>query len=1073
MARFPSALQQLGFATCLALLSVLASPYRAQTFTDNFSRYPDGTEGWPHWQAFAVGIAVRNGAVEADGGAMLWREVPYASEVTFSCELTVDSMIARDQDWATAGIGIKSDESNFWQLNLVRAPAKEDFRHFLEFQEMLDGQWLATGLEGSRLEQLESSGHRYDWQLKRTYTFEVTLTAQRVSGRVLDGQQEVGRFAWNLSGNTPAVRAGRPALRASGMKVRFDNATATVTQTASEPVEQQKRFPAWAFTGKEKLTEGTGFFATHQDAAGCWWLVDPDGRAFFDVGTDHCNYNAHWCQALGYAPYNRNMQAKFGSPEAWADSATSRLKQWNFTTVAAGHHPATRHHGLAHILFASFGSGFAKRDWICEPIHWTGFPNVFSADWERHCRLVARRVAKDSKGDPWCLGIFYDNELEWYGKTGFLVDELFQRDADHTAKQAFWTWLLTRYGDVAGVNRALGTRYADATAFLKTTEVPAASDELNKVRNDFLTVIAERYFQACYEALKAADPQHLTMGCRFAGRTPDSILEVAGRYTDVFTINTYPRVDLDRGQLLGVQRQFRDYYAKVQKPFTITEWSFPGLDSGLPCKHGAGMRVDTQTQKARCYEIFANAMIDLPFMVGYHYFMWVDEPAQGISDTFPEDSNYGLVDVDDEPYAELVETATRVNAAAHEQHQTATISGDIAMSYEKGMLQLRNDTQRSAKGKLTALVGGKLTSSEVTVPAGQTVNLQGHDWSKAAYVLLEEWDGTITRVAPSAQTGPPAVINAGTQAVHEVPVIHDGNTVSAVWTKTIAPGQKMSLAAAKRQVKPTARLAHKDRTLKVHANTAVGHLLDAVVARGAKGDLPLGHIDFATHQVVNGRHHWAASDRVEDLQISVANEKGDGGHLCEATEGPSRQMTPVPFFVLEATVACLGEAKQQTGPARFRARVRAVFFKDQPVILVRPLWVESLDDRQWELVDCFVFCRPAIGGDAADDRKGGPQVPNYYRRAEYWIDAKSGGAFGAVSPDDSWKVHFWTDEGGGFHPDARREVNLTLTKGQRWTADGWSYLWLFALPDEAQVNEIAAKAKQACDLIVTGKDDAR
>jgi hypothetical protein len=184
--------------------------------------------------------------------------------------------------------------------------------------------------------------------------------------------------------------------------------------------------------------------------------------------------------------------------------------------------------------------------------------------------------------------------------------------------------------------------------------------------------------------------------------------------------------------------------------------------------------------------------------------MWVDEPAQGISDTFPEDSNYGLVDVDDEPYAELVETAARVNAAAHARHQTATISGDIAMSYEKGMLQLRNDSQWSAKGKLTALVGGKLTSSEVTVPAGQTVNLQGHDWSKAAYVLLEEWDGTITRVAPSAQTGPPAVINAGTQAVHEVPVIHDGNTVSAVWIKTIAPGQKMPLAAAsKNSAKPS------------------------------------------------------------------------------------------------------------------------------------------------------------------------------------------------------------------------------------------------------------------------------
>ena len=1049
MARFSRFRRRLGLATCLGLLSVFASPCWAQTFNDDFSRYQDGAEGWPQWQAISVGIAMRNGAVEADGGMMLWREVPYASEVTFSCELIVDATTARDDDWATAGIGIMSDERNFWQLNLVRARAQENFGHFLEFQEMLDGRWLATGLEGSRLQQLESSGHRYDWQLNRTYTFEVTLTAQRISGRVLDGEQEVGRFAWDLSGSTPAVRAGRPSLKASGMKVRFDNAKAIVTRTVSEPVEQQKQFPTWLSTGKKKLTEGTGFFATYQDSAGRWWLVDPEGRAFFDVGTDHCNYNAHWCQALGYAPYNRNMQAKFGSPEAWADSATSRLKKWNFTTLAAGHHPATRHHGLAHILFASMGSGFAKHDWICEPIHWTGFPNVFSPDWERHCRLVARRIAKDCKGDPWCLGIFYDNELEWYGKKGFLVDELFQRDADHTGKQAFGTWLLARYGDVVGVNCALGTRYADATAFLTTTDVPAASDELEKVRNDFLAVIAERYFKTCYEAIKEADPKHLTMGCRFAGRTPGSVLEVAGRYTDVFTINTYPRVDLDRGQLLNAQRQFRDYYAKVQKPFTITEWSFPALDSGLPCKHGAGMRVDTQAQKARCYEIFANAMIDLPFMVGYHYFMWVDEPAQGISDTFPEDSNYGLVDVNDKPYAELVETAARVNAAAHERHKTATLSGDIAMSYEKGTLRLHNDTQWPAKGKLTILQDGKLSNRDVTVPAGQTTTLQGHDWSKAAYVLLGEWDGTVTHIAPSAQTGPAAVINVGTRPVREVPVVHDGETVSAVWIQTISPGQTIPLAAGKLQPKSVARLVHESRTLKVQATGSAGHLLDKVVARGAEGDLPLGHVDFAAHQVVNGQHYWTASDTVEDLQIS---ETSDG------------------IVMLEATVAYLGS--DRTGPGRFRTRVGAVLFKDQPIILVRPLWVESLDDRPWELVDCFVFCRPAIGGNVADDCKAGPEVPNYYRRAEFWTDAKSGGAFGAISPDDSWNIHFWTDEGGGFHPDARREVSLTLTKGQRWTADGWSYLWVYALPYEAQVNEIAAKAKQARDLLVTGQNDA-
>ena len=1043
---FPFVRYSLGFAACIAAFSLFAVPCQSQTFTDDFSRYHANTEGSPNWQAFDVGIAMRDNQVKADDGRLLWQQVPYADEVGFSCNVTVDSISAGDEDWGTAGIGIMSDERNYWLLNLVRSPANDGFRHSIEFQEMLDGRWLASGMDGSRLQALEHTGSRYDWKLKQTYRLEVKLTSALIAARVLEGQREVAKFAWNLQGKTPAVRAGRPLLKASHMRVRFDNVQANVVSTAVEPVEQPQHYPAWTSTTERKLAPGTGFFATHQEPDGRWWLVDPEGRAFFDVGVDHCKFNGHWCQALGYAPYHRKMQAKFGTPEAWADSTAARLKNWGFTTVAAGHDSAMRHRGFTHILFASLGAGFARRDWICEPIHWTGFPNVFSPEWERHCRLVARRMAKECKDDPWCLGIFYDNELEWYGKKGFLVDELFQLSADHTGKRALWSWLLQRYGDVAGVNRALGTHFADANAFLSSTTVPSAGEGLTQVRDEFLKVIAERYFKVCYESLREADTQHLTMGCRFAGRTPEPILEIAGRYTDVFTINTYPRVDLDRGKLLGVQRQLRDYYGKVQKPFAITEWSFPALDSGLPCQHGAGMRVDTQQQKARCYEIFANGMADLPFMVGYHYFMWVDEPAQGISESFPEDSNYGLVDVDDQPYAPLVEMATKVNAAAHQRHQSATISGDIVMTYENGSLQLRNDTDWPAFGKLTAFIGGKLITSNVTVPAQQTVTPADHDWSKAAHVLLEEWDGVVTRIAPAAQLGSPSVINTGTHVARQVPVVHEGRQLSAAWVDSIAPGRPVRLPAVRWQTAPSSQLTLKHRALRLTADSTAGHLLDAVVAQSAQGELPLGRLDFALHQIVNGANHWTTPNKLEERQ------------LRGTTDG---------IAVLDLTVSHIGSGSGN-GPASYRAQVRAVFFKDQPLILVRPLWVESLDDRPWLLDECFVFCRPEIGGDRAGDRRGGADAPNYYRRAEYWTDGKSGGVFGAISPDESWDIHFWSDEGGGLHPDARRKVDLTLTKGKRWSADEWSYLWVYALPSEDQVNAVIGKAKQARDLLVTG-----
>lgn len=1030
----------------------------AQTFTDDFDGYPNDGDGWPTWEADAVGIVMRHQAVEADGGVLRWRKVPYAAAVTFRCQLTVLAEVGRPEDWLTAGIGIMSDRRNYYQLNLVRAPKREKFRHFLELHECLSGHWLAESAEATRLVRLNSKGDAYDWRLGETYDLEMTLTPGRVNGRVTADGRELGRFGFRVPARVRAVRGGRPCLRAAGLRVRFDNAVATVSRKAPEPTVAP-HFPPWVSRPGQRVTKGTGYFSTYRDHSGRWWLVDPEGKPFFDVGVDHCNYNAHYCQALGYAPYHRNMQKKFGGAAAWAASAVARLKAWHFNTLAAGHHPATRHRGLCHILFASFGSRFARRDWICEPVHWTGFPNVFSPEWPRHCRLVARQLAKESRGDPWCLGTFYDNELEWYGKGGFLVDELFKLPPDHTAKQAFWDWLVNRYHGVDGVNEALNTHYGGRAAFLAADVVPHPTEALDTVRNEFLTVIGERYFRACYEALKGADPHHLAMGCRFAGRAPEPVLAAAGRYTDVFTINTYPRIDLDRRRLLGVQRQFRDYYTKVGKPFVITEWSFPALDSGLPCKHGAGMRVDTQAQKARCYQIFATAMSTLPFMVGYHYFMWVDEPEQGISDTFPEDSNYGLVDVNDTPYEKLVAMATRVNAAAFRLHKRSVFSGDLELTVRGGVPVLHNHTRWTARGTVTAFVHGRLRRLTVSVQPGKNATPPGIDWKRAAFVLLKQWDGTLSRAALRAPRQEPVALNAGGEAVRDVPVVYDGNPLRLTWITELAPGGQAPLEPVTTPLQPVEELLLETGKAAFHSSPAAGSLFDGVVALSAGKERPLGRLDFAAHQLVGSQHQWVAADTREHLRVAETPT----GWVVEAVvafRGNGRAITAVDEHGRPAP--------QQTGPARFRASVRAVVFKDAALALVRPLWVESLDTRPWRLIDCFWFCRPVIGGATDNDRKGGPDVPNYYRPAEFWTDARLGGAFGALSPGNEWNVHFWVDESGGFHPDARRNVDRVLKPGERWTADGWPYLWVYALTDGSRVNTLVSRAGLAGNLLVTG-----
>ena len=134
------------------------------------------------------------------------------------------------------------------------------------------------------------------------------------------------------------------------------------------------------------------------------------------------------------------------------------------------------------------------------------------------------------------------------------------------------------------------------------------------------------------------------------------------------SLNFYRPIDIKRGVEKKWVEQLEAFYATSGKPLMNTEWSFLGLDSGLPCKHGMGMRVNTQAERAQCFVHWQTMLFSLPFMVGSQYFMWNDQPPLGISDTFPEDGNYGLVTNDDEAYPELTDAAALLNPQVYKIH---------------------------------------------------------------------------------------------------------------------------------------------------------------------------------------------------------------------------------------------------------------------------------------------------------------------------------------------------------------------------------------------------------------------
>ena len=395
-------------------------------------------------------------------------------------------------------------------------------------------------------------------------------------------------------------------------------------------------------------SKATGFFRVERLADGKWWVIDPLGRGMMIFGVDHIGYVGH-TSTLVNPPrrryYDHNKKA-YASRQAWETATINRLKSWGFNMLGAGCDSQLERRGLAHTRYLTMGQGFAQKEsdhYICQYLHapGTAFPNVFSPDFPAWCESVAKKNCSGNSDDPWLFGYFLDNELCWWGhgstQTG-LWDAVLSLPAEHTAHIA-----LKKYAQEKGVDPSRATAEAKA---------------------GFIRLIAHKYFEATTRAIRKYDSNHMILGPRFATEqgAPDVAWEVSGEYCDLLTFNSYPNVDLDTGVITSPMRfpepPITESYAQrhelAKVPILITEWSFIGLDSGLPCMHGAGQRFRTQKERARAAELYVRTVLTLPYLVGYDFFMWVDEPPMGFNQWFGEDSNYGLVNEEDEPYPELV-----------------------------------------------------------------------------------------------------------------------------------------------------------------------------------------------------------------------------------------------------------------------------------------------------------------------------------------------------------------------------------------------------------------------------------
>ncbi|MBB3227734.1 hypothetical protein FHW69_002357 [Luteibacter sp. Sphag1AF] len=442
----------------------------------------------------------------------------------------------------------------------------------------------------------------------------------------------------------------------------------------------------------------TGWFHT-QKQGNRWYLVTPEGHAFFSLGvnavnaTDGRTYvegreymftDTSWADDLMGAGdsrsdkgsqrdnglnhgkwwdvYASNVARTLGKnwQPGWRDRSITRLLNWRFNTLGNWSDPelgkarriAYTVPILIHGDFNTVATGFD---------YWGRMPDPFDPRFVSATRSAVATATKDMQNDPWLLGYFADNELAWAG-TGpqgrwALATGTLKQAPDSPAKQAFVTSLRNKYrDDVSRLAQAWGVSIASWDQLNAANfAAPDPSESHPAVAEDyivFLKLYADTYFRTVAQALKKADPHHLFLGGRLAVRTPE-VEAASAQWADVTSINTYTDLPEHGFDVAAFRR--------MDKPVLITEFHFGSSDRG---PFGSGVAaVATEAERGKAYARFVDAAVSSGVIVGTHWFQYVDQPVTGrILDG--ENAHIGLVGITDIPFDDFTRAVADENDKA-------------------------------------------------------------------------------------------------------------------------------------------------------------------------------------------------------------------------------------------------------------------------------------------------------------------------------------------------------------------------------------------------------------------------
>jgi hypothetical protein len=389
---------------------------------------------------------------------------------------------------------------------------------------------------------------------------------------------------------------------------------------------------------------------------GVSWLVTPCGQRFFSLGVNAVD---------GGYPYRRKDGKIWYSWTAfdpnlaqWVATSRRRLAQWGFNSAGGWSLPPQQLR-LPTIIDLELGRQ-ARFHWF----------DPFAPTTAARMMALARKLTAPYRDSPYRIGYFSDNEVGWWAGALFVFYSM--KPASSATKER-WVAMLHEYyaGDwtrfTADFEPPPGVAsWAQLRATTGMTRMRPGGEGIHAVR-EWTGIVARHYYKLAAEAIHAADPNALYFGDRLPIYYDPAAVRAMAPYVDAIATNY--NVDSSDGWVAPY------YFAGLRqlsggKPVLVSEWFFAARHNRTGNRNnGHLMTVDTQAERAAGAAAATENFAAIPEVVGAHWFQYYDHPKGGRQDG--EDYDFGLVDINDQPYRRLTDALAVANRQAFDIHEEA------------------------------------------------------------------------------------------------------------------------------------------------------------------------------------------------------------------------------------------------------------------------------------------------------------------------------------------------------------------------------------------------------------------